>query len=486
VGATLIVLLGTTLVLAVDLLEDGLLREMTSSGQRLSGTIKRGLRHSMLKGDREAITRTVQAISEQEDIAGVDIYNKDGKTMFSSRPGRLHLAVDLTDAACRGCHLAGPAPAALDPARRASVFRDERRERVLEIVEPIENEPDCASSACHVHPAGRKILGVMAVSLSLSRVDLETSRVRRTATLAGAGAILLIASAVFLLVRRLVTRKIAALVEGTRLVSSGELGHRIPDLGRDELGALAVSFNEMTSALRDARGRLLRSEQLASLGRLAAGISHEINNPLTGILLLTSSMLERLDPADPRAGDLRTVVSETKRCREIVKGLLDFARQGEHRRTSVEVRELFDRALGVVRPRCERQGIGLTVPDAGAASPRVLVDPDQMQQVLLNLLLNALEALPDGGKITLGWREAEKAGEGGGGFVELRVEDTGPGIPSEDLAHVFEPFYTTKEKGTGLGLAICWGIVEQHGGTVSIESRAGRGTAVTIRLPHGA
>jgi two-component system NtrC family sensor kinase len=477
VAATLVVVLGVAAVLALRGLEDRSTDLVFLGGDRLATTLKRSLRHAMLNDDREAIAQAVKAVSAGEEPLELRIYNKDGRVMFASDEAELGRQVPLTERACAGCHQAGRPSGTLDARHRSNVFVAESGGRFFQRIEPIYNERDCSSAACHVHPAGQKVLGVMDLTQSMDSVDEGLATFRRDAIGVAVLVVALTALVILLLVRRLVTRRIGLLVDGTRRISGGDLEHRIPDLGHDEFGVLATSFNDMTARLQETRGSLLRSERLASLGRLSAGLAHEINNPLTGVLLHAGSLMDGLAQDDPRRATVQVVVDETKRCRDVVRGLLDFSRQRAPVLQTTRIGDAIGRALSVMRPQADARGIRFEA-DGTDDVPEVRADPAQLHQVLLNLLLNAVDASADGAIVRV---KARAAGDGG---AEIDVADEGSGIPAEQLAHIFEPFFTTKEgKGTGLGLAVCWGILEQHGGTIRVVSEAGRGSTFTVVLP---
>jgi two-component system NtrC family sensor kinase len=241
--------------------------------------------------------------------------------------------------------------------------------------------------------------------------------------------------------------------------------------------------------LAEAQRQLLQSDKLSSLGRLAAGVAHEINNPLTGVLTYSSFLLKNVENRPELKEDLEVIVRETKRCREIVKGLLDFSRQSDSTTSPTPVNEIVRNACRIVEHQLSIQKIQIDM-QLPIESPVVNADMMQMEQVLVNLLVNAGDAIgAEGGTITIDTGLAAAADgvdgrESSEGMVRIRVTDTGCGIPAEGLNKLFEPFYTTKgAKGTGLGLAIAWGIIEKHQGQIKVESKVGRGTSLTILLP---
>jgi two-component system NtrC family sensor kinase len=234
----------------------------------------------------------------------------------------------------------------------------------------------------------------------------------------------------------------------------------------------------MSQQLATIQQSLIQSERLIYMGKLAAGVAHEINNPLTGILSYAEDLMEDTDSSDPRYEDYKVIVHEAMRCRQIVRGLLDFARQDAPRLTHIHPRDLIKRAMDVVARQAVFRNIRFHV-DVGEDLPVMEVDPVQIEQVLVNLIVNAQQAMPDGGNIILG-AECTKDG----GRVEFFVKDDGPGVPSEIQPQIFEPFFSTKDgKTDGLGLAVCLGIVQQHGGTIDLESEPEKGTTFRVVLP---
>jgi two-component system, NtrC family, sensor kinase len=234
---------------------------------------------------------------------------------------------------------------------------------------------------------------------------------------------------------------------------------------------------ERSDELSKIHAQLFRSEKLASLGKLAAGVAHEINNPLTGILTNSSLMLEDLAAEDPMREEVEVIVHETIRCRDIVKRLLDFARQTKPQKKLTNLNDLMENIVLLVRNQASFRNIQIER-HLEEQLPLVLTDPDQIQQVFINIILNAAEAMTQGGLLTI--RSSLDAGTR---LINLSFADTGPGIAEEQRERIFDPFFTTKEHGTGLGLSISYGIIEQHGGTISVESAVGKGTTFTIQLP---
>jgi two-component system NtrC family sensor kinase len=313
---------------------------------------------------------------------------------------------------------------------------------------------------------------------------------------------ILIIVAMSIVLARRISLPLKKLEEIARNISQGDFKHGFVVKGPREIEHLATSLDEMSNQLeaekreledwgstlerkvterademKKIHAQLFRSEKLASLGKLAAGVAHEINNPLTGILTNSSLLLEDLEAGDPRRDDVEVMVKETMRCREIVKRLLDFARQTKPQKRLADINALIETIVLLVRNQTSFRNVSIEQHPA-TDLPSILVDPDQIQQVFINIILNAAEAMTGGGKLVIrtGLSTDRQS-------IVVGFTDTGPGIPDEVKERIFDPFYTTKEHGTGLGLSISYGIIEQHGGTISVDSTPGRGSTFTIQLP---
>ncbi|RPI19113.1 MAG: HAMP domain-containing protein [Ignavibacteriae bacterium] len=240
---------------------------------------------------------------------------------------------------------------------------------------------------------------------------------------------------------------------------------------------LENKVNQRTEELKRINDQLFRSEKLASIGKLAAGVAHEINNPLTGVLTNSSLMLEDLEENDPRREDLQVVVNETIRCREIVKRLLDFARQTKPQKKMTDLNALIENIILLVRNQSAFRNI-IIKKVLDTSIPQIMVDADQIQQVFINFILNASEAMPNGGQLVVN-TSLNHARD----YIEIKFSDSGCGISEKDKRRIFDPFFTTKQQGTGLGLSISHGIIERHGGKIILDSELGKGTCFTIFMP---
>ena len=347
-----------------------------------------------------------------------------------------------------------------------------------------------------------RIIGMLYVGmLEAPYVDLRNRVIIIFLAIAVASVILLSVIAYFTTTR--ISRPIKALRNATKMVADGDLEYRLQIRSRDEIGELSESFNRMTSELQKATANyqaltrtleekvkekteelratqdfLIQSEKLASLGKLAAGIAHEINNPLTSILINSHLLLERMDVESQSAGNLQLIIDETTRCSAIVKGLLEFARQTPPEKTTVDINQTIRSTLLIIDTQALVHKV-IIKRKLAEGLPPVMVDVNKIKQVFANMILNALDAMPEGGVL-----EIASSVSIDNNYVEITFQDSGRGIPKDSVRKIFDPFFTTKgTKGTGLGLSISYGIVQQHQGSIEVESEVGVGTKMTVRLP---
>ncbi len=584
-----------------------LLTEVERHANQLSEAVKSDTEYDMLHNDRERIHESIRRIGAQESIDRVRVFNKSGEIIYSSDSAEIGTMVDQKAESCYRCHSAGKPLEQLETEERTRVFRPHQDSaRLLGIINPIYNSQSCWTAACHAHPRTQTVLGVLDVTIPLIEVDRNIRRSQMAIVVFAVSAILILSLIVGFMVRWWIDRPVQELLTAMRHVAGGNLAYRVKVNRDDELGMLAKSFNNMTNNLAQARLQLFQSDKLASLGRLAAGVAHEINNPLTAVLTYSSYLQKRSQGHPEMRDDLNVIVSETIRCREIVKSLLDFARQTVPKKRKADINEIIGRAATVIENQLALGRVKLVM-DLGTGLPDVTVDANQVQQVFINLMVNASDAIGENSgtiKITsraisigptevlqikralcpkrhdlvdrkvridakpaismrfrkngntglihinpmygsdehrlgdmpvfeegvellcpdcsvsliaegelcpscgspvyafevplkgivqgclrdgCGWHRWEQVDSAWNDeFVEVRVEDDGCGIPESQLPKLFEPFATTKgQKGTGLGLAVTWGIVDNHNGTISVESEVGAGTTFIIRIPVG-
>lgn len=487
VAAVAIAIIGVFAYVILNSHQQQLLAELERSANQLSETVKSSTRYDMLLNQRESVHRIINTIGNQQGIEKVRVYNKDGAIIYSTDSVDIGQMVDKRAEACYACHAANQPLERLPISERTRIFQAGSRNAIFGIINPIYNEPSCWQSDCHAHSSEQKVLGVLDITMSLAEVESSLRASQFRLIVFAVIAIAAISLMIYWLVKRMVLTPVRQLVEATQRVAGGDLEYTVRLNKRDEIGKLAHSFNDMTRKLAEAQRQLFQSDKLASVGRLAAGVAHEINNPLTGILTYSSFLLKRTGDQVELKDDLEVIVRETKRCRDIVKGLLDFARQSVPEKREVGLNDVVNNAARIVQNQLALHHIRLEL-NVQLDLPAVHVDANQIQQVLVNLLVNAGDAMPkDGGKITLTTAlvdPAKAASESSGGEVKIIVSDNGCGIPRENLSKIFDPFFTTKgQKGNGLGLAIAWGIIDKHSGRITVDSEVGQGTTFTIVLP---
>ncbi len=483
VGSVTLVIIGIFSYVILDAHQQQLISELRRNADQLSETVKSSTRYDMLTNQREKVLRIITTIGRQEGIQKVRIFNKEGVIQVSTDPSDLGKKLDMTAEACYACHAANRPLERLEIPDRTRIFQRPGGTRVLSIINPIYNEPSCSQSGCH--ESSKKVLGVLDISMSLGEVDQEMRAGQRRLLWLGVVAVVAVSLMIFLLVNRIVLRPVRQIVEATRKVAAGDLNYKIALAKKDEIGMLASSFNEMTKKLSEAQRQVYQSQKLAAVGQLAAGVAHEINNPLTGVLSYSSFLLKRAEDKPEFKEDLEVIVRETKRCRGIVKGLLDFSRQSPPEKHESDINEIADRAVAIVQAQIDAHHVMLQR-NLSPELPKIQADANQIQQVIVNLLLNATDAMgDDGGSLGLSTQiRAPGATPGRGREIEIRVSDTGCGIPAADIPKIFDPFFSTKgPKGTGLGLAVAWGIIEKHSGRIEVESEVGKGTTFRILLP---
>jgi two-component system NtrC family sensor kinase len=470
-----------------------LLEQVELAGLRTTDLIKESIHYSMLINRKEDIHQIFKNFSDMPGFEAIRIYDKNGEVIFTTRPGETSTKVPITSEACQVCHRYPEPLKAIATKERHRIIASPTGHRILALINPIENETACYGAGCHLNPDDKYILGVLDVQLSLAAVDNDIARSRSQTIWAS---VVLVVSVLFvtgILIWTLIRAPVRKLTAGTRAIAHGDLDHTIPLQQKDEIGELANSFNTMTRELKKAReelGRiqthLIQVEKMVSLGKLCATVAHELNNPLGGILTyarLSQKKLQSPHLTSERISsiqeDLSIVADESTRCGNIVKNLLLFSKRQIGEFAVCDLHQLLDRCTQLVEHHLKLNNIEL-VKIYHDGSVGVICDRDQIQQAFLAILDNAAESMPHGGVLTIITNTNPRKKR-----VQVQVQDTGAGISTSDLPHVFEPFYTTKKegKGVGLGLSVCYGIIERHDGEIEIYSKEGEGTTFIIELP---
>ena len=482
-----------------------------ASAERVSDVIKRSTTFYMLRNDREGMYHVMATIADEPGMVRVRIFDREGRVSYSSDPSELSHIVDKGGEACYGCHAQSQPLVRLNRPDRFRIYRDAKRQRVLGVITPIENQASCSNAECHAHPRSQQILGVLDTNLSLSRADAQLAQSTWIMLAYTVVALLAISALSWMFVWKLVGQPLSRLHEGTQQLAEGNLGCQVGVRSQDEAGDLATSFNQMSQQLRAANEEIvawaktledrvaektrelkrahehvLRVEKMASIGKLAAVVAHEINNPLAGILTYAKLLRKWTDRGDlgtskkqEAAQCLDLIASESRRCGDLVKNLLTFSRTAPMNVACTDLNAVVDRCVRLVTHQLEMTAIEPHF-ELAEGLPRIQCDPSQIEQVVLALVMNAIDAMPRGGNLWLSTRLREEAME-----AVIQVRDDGPGIAPEILPRIFEPFLTTKEsaKCVGLGLAVSQSIVERHHGRIEVQSEPGKGTTFTVALP---
>lgn len=605
VAFTALIIIGVFAFFNVKSQTSSLTEEVERHANQLAETVISSTRYDMMLNQRDRIQQIINTIGKQPQIRDVRIINKVGEIIYSSDSTNINKMVDKKAESCYACHAEDRPLEQISITDRTRIFQvHPDSSRVMGIISPIYNEKSCWQADCHAHPKDQKVLGVLDVSISLADIDRAAIQSEWKIVFFAVVAIAVIGLLIGFFVKKWVSEPVNNLLAATQQVSQGNLNYVIKDLGKDEIGQLASSFNTMTKKLAEARMQLFQSDKMASLGRLAAGVAHEINNPLTGVLTYSSFLLKRTQNNPEIQEDLKVIVRETIRSREIVKSLLDFARQSIPKKANADITEIIDKSISVIENQLSINKVNI-IKNIQPNLPKIVVDSNQIQQVFINLFVNASDAMsPNGGNITVtasqvslspyGVAQVKRATcpkrhslidnevkidgmpslkvkvisngnegiihldpvygkhnnifnldfkitketkfvcpdcnsslvetdktcplcgspilafevEGQGvyevcssensnwerweyldsagvkEYIQIKVSDTGCGISNEDLPKIFEPFFSTKgQKGNGLGLAVIWGIIDNHNGTITVDSEVGKGTTFTIRLP---
>jgi len=327
--------------------------------------------------------------------------------------------------------------------------------------------------------------GSVKVGLSLEEMKREVRRTRLVLILIGCGGFLLGTGGAAILAKR-ITGPLKKLVEGTVRISRGDFSQGMAIASRDEIGELARSFNDMTRDLlqtrqqmEEANKRLIQAEKLASIGRIAASIAHEIRNPLTSVKLNIQKLLQNEGRGEEEVEHLNISQEGIQQIEKFIKEMLNFTRVSDLNLERFSVVQVVEEAVKVMKGSLEEKKISLER-NYAAGLPIVLVDGDKMRQVFLNVLRNSFEAVEKGGKISL---SLARAGNESGCWIRACISDNGCGIPEKDWENIFEPFFTTKPSGIGLGLANARKIIEQHRGVIKVVKKRGKGTAFEVLIP---
>ncbi len=479
---------------------------------QVSEVISKSTRFAMLQNQPAYVDRIIHDVANQEKIDRVRILSKDGRITHSTFAPEIGRTVDRNAEACSHCHQSERPLEQVPKNQRTWTFKGPNGESLLGSMEVIHNEPSCYNAACHQHSKETSVLGVLDIVYSLDDINRNLRTTMLGIAGFSVGFIGLAALLVGFFVHRLVYLPLRDLESGAQRLSAGNLDQPIPVRSGDEFGKLASSFNTMTDTLRMSRAELqdwghtleqkvdertqelrraqaetMRGEKLASVGLLASGVAHELNNPLTGILTFSHLVRQKMPDKSADAEDMDLVIRETKRCAAIIKRLLDFAREKHPEKKFTDLNQVIDDTVRIVEKPAHLRDIEITL-DLDRTLPPIWIDADQIKQVIMNMLVNAQHAVEEKGSITVSTRQAQDPrapATESRPMVAISIVDTGCGIPEKNLKRIFDPFFTSKDvgKGTGLGLSVSHGIIEAHGGLIEVQSKVGEGSTFRVYLP---
>jgi len=491
-------------------------RTISQNGDNISSIIEGSLYYSMLENDKAMLQRTLDIISTMSGIDEVNLYDDQNLPAYSSvhREEDCHCNPD-----CISCHpdmserfssteksymVVGDVP-------ECGIHQHVEGIRHLVIRQPILNEPSCSTAECHAHDAGERVLGSLLVTMPLD--DLDAFSVESSTDFMLLALLIIAVLVTFLVVftRKRIKDPLYSIIQASEAVSSGDTSIRLdikPNL-LDDMRMVSLAFNNMlnkmdaatnelqnwsqqleykvqkkSEELSEAQNELIHVERIASLGKLSSSVAHEINNPLSGILVYNKLIYKQLNSSDfyhPKKEailkNLKLIETETKRCGDIVKGLLDFSRKEREDFEPVHIHKLLEETYRLMTHSIKIADISFKT-DFRAGSDRVICSPNQVKQACVALVVNASEAVEEQGEIIIStWNPDPE-------HITISVTDNGTGISKADLPHIFEPFFSTKRdtSGIGLGLSIVHGIVENHKGQIEVKSEPGSGTSIEITL----
>jgi two-component system NtrC family sensor kinase len=479
--------------------EQQVTRQNLANHARFSaGLVEQGIHHGMLTARSAYIQETLEALGKAKDVRDIELYNPRGIVVHASDRAAIGRAAP-EDPEIRSALRGRSAP--------PEIKTDSEGSHYMALYTPVLNEPSCYTARCHFHGRNQKVLGVLKTTFSATAIQTASRQIVVGTLLVGSVFIASISMFLCIILYHFVSKPVAQLEAGMKRLSKGDFSEPIRIHTKDEMGLLATTFNSMaydmkryreklenwaqelqkevdrkTDEIRAAHEQLIDAEKLASLGRLAAGVAHELNNPLTGIVTFAYLMKQRT-PAERTQDveDLDVIIEQAERCTKIIRGLLGFSRKGTSEKMAINVNDLMEHTISMLTNQSKFYNVAVDMHLAPDLKP-VVVDPNQIQQVILNIFTNAADAMNDRGRIAI---ETRAVREGGQQYVEMSFTDTGPGILPEHMNRIFEPFFTTKPvgKGTGLGMPVSYGIVKRHGGDILVRSTVGKGSTFVVRLP---
>ncbi|MBN1387231.1 MAG: hypothetical protein JW965_02220 [Bacteroidales bacterium] len=487
------------------------------TGDNVSSIVEGSLYYSMLENDKAMLQRTLDIISTMSGIDEVNMYDDKDSLAYTSISAHPNSGIDPN---CRNCH---PDLSQMFPEKEKAyriigdtvdcgIMRGGEDSRQLLIRKPILNEKSCYTAACHYHDRDDEVLGSLVIKLPLDKIDSVMDESSNDFLILATVITGLMVTFLVVFTRRRIKDPLYSIISASEAVSRGDNSIRLdikPNL-LDDMRKVSIAFNNMldnienatkelqnwshqleykvqkkTEELSEAQNELIHVERIASLGKLSSSVAHEINNPLSGILVYSKLVQKQLNNADfhhPKKDailkHLKFIESETRRCGDIVKGLLDFSRKDQDNFEIKNLHEILEATCNLITHSAKIADIKL-VKDFRAEEDLVFCSPNQIKQACFAIMVNASEAIRENGEIVVKTINVNEDS------IRVEISDNGTGIAAQDLPHIFEPFYTTKRdsSGLGLGLSIVHGIIKSHKGKVEVSSKVGQGTTISITFP---
>jgi len=495
--------------------------EVVHSSDNVAQLIRLSITHDMLQDAREGVQQVIHDLGSHPGVERIRLFNKEGKISYSSLPEEIGTLVDKKAEACFQCHDANEPIHHLTIADRSRIYENAQGQRILSTISVIANESRCAGKECHEEPQLKSVLGVLDVSVFMAPADTRIHDNTRQAIVISLAILILTSVGLLFVIHSTVNRPIWGLINATRQVASGDFSQKVSPTAAAELGILARSFNKMVErmdssrlkqeewigTLKDELGkkaremrtmqyRTMQAEKLSAVGLVAAGVAHELNSPLMAIITFAHLLRRNVAGESQEHQDLGMIIAEANRCAVIIRSLLDFSREQtpDQQFQLCKPAEMLEHVMKLVRPKLREHEIEeLCLVDENL--PDIEADPSQITQVFLNLMLNAIQAMKPGGKLSVRVDEVSRKDfkehgfppDHGSSLIRFRFLDTGHGISQANFGRVFDPFFTTKPagQGSGLGLSVSHGIVTRHGGAIIIDSDGQTWTEFTVLLPTG-
>lgn len=483
ITTSLILVIAISIVAWLDMrLHESHIKNLTYEKTKIiSEFIEKNVIRAMERGRHFDIHRTLKNFAIYKGISKINLFSPDGIIKASTNSDELDRKIWDVEFFLKNQYFIREEMVRYENGRK-------EKERIYYFNQPILNKPGCFQ--CHEEK--EKIIAVLTVANSLKDMDEELSKVKKESVILAIITIASLSSVLGFLFMRFLNLPIKKLTDTMKRVEQGDLNARVGLKGNDEMGRLAENLNIMIMKLNSAKREaeeyhqelVQRADRMASIGELASGIAHEIRNPLTGIQGAIQILAEGFPKEDGRRQVTDEIQKQIYKLERLVKDLLNYAKPVPANYLSTDVNELIDKVLSFFAIQ-QRTSEGFKIEKHFFSPlPKVFIDPNSMEQAFLNMILNAQKAMPKGGTFMVSTlpvnREDERAR-----IKEIQIifEDTGIGIPKNNLSKIFNPFFSTRSDGTGLGLSITKNIVEQHGGRIEVESQVHVGTKFTITLP---